>query len=236
MRLAQSVLIAAFIALLPATPGRAFSDAELIDGFMRTVFGSEHPSWGLQSGIVKKYTKPVHVYVDDRSASGRGPEVAAFVRSLPRLIRGLRVRLVANPKDANYRVFVIDRADYRRIVSREVYGLTASTYAPGKCLVRLVSSSSGISRSDAVIVADEGDFLFQRCMVEEVLQGLGPANDDDTLGKSVFNDRSQHAEFTSFDRHILNMLYHPLVRAGMNRREAREVLPLVAAEINARLN
>jgi hypothetical protein len=236
MRFARSVLIAALIVLLPATPGRAFSDAELIDGFMRTVFGSEYPSWGLQSGIVKKYTRPVHVYVDDRSATGRGPEVAAFVRSLPGLIRGLRVRLVADPRQANYRIFVIDRADYRRIVSREVYGLTASTYAPGKCLVRIVSSSAGISRSDAVIVADEGDFLFRRCMVEEVLQGLGPANDDDTLSESVFNDRSQHAEFTSFDRRILSMLYHPLVRAGMNRREAQQILPLVAAEISARLH
>lgn len=235
MRLVPSVLLIALFALLPATPGRAFSDAELIDGFMRTVFGSEYPSWGRQAGIVKKYTQPVHVYVDDRSAGRRGPEVEAFIRTLPGLIRGLRMSVVSDPADADYRVFVIDRADYRRVVSREVYGLTASTYAPGKCLVRVVSSSAGISRSDAVIVANEGEFLFHRCMVEEILQGLGPANDDDTLAESVFNDRSTHATFTSFDRHILSMLYHPLVRAGMNERRAREVLPVVAAEIQARL-
>ena len=228
-------LLLVLLLCLPMSPARAFTDDALIDGFMRTVFGSEYPSWGRQAGIVKKYMKPVHVYVDDRSAGRRGPEVEAFIRTLPGLIRGLRISVVSDPAAANYRVFVIDRADYRRVVSREVYGLTASTYAPGKCLVRVVSSSAGISRSDAVVVASEGEFLFHRCMVEEILQGLGPVNDDDTLSESVFNDRSTHATFTSFDRHILSMLYHPLVRAGMDERRAREVLPVVAAEIRARL-
>ena len=65
-----------------------------------------------------------------------------------------------------------------------------------------------------MIVADEGDFLFRRCMVEEVLQGLGPVNDDRTLSQSVFNDRSPHSTFTSFDRHLVNMLYDPRVAPG----------------------
>ena len=72
-------------------------------------------------------------------------------------------------------------------------------------------------------------------MVEEVLQGLGPVNDDPTLKQSVFNDRSRHATFTNFDRHILNMLYHPLIRPGMSKEEASVVLPRVAAEVRARL-
>ncbi len=136
--------------------------------------------------------------------------MAAFVRSLPGLIDGLQIAVVDDPSAANYRVLVLNRADYRRVVSREVYGRTTSTYAPGKCVVRVISGGSGgISRADAAIVADEGDFLFHRCTVEEVLQGLGPLNDDPTLDESVFNDKSRHDTFTSFDRHILNMLYHP---------------------------
>jgi hypothetical protein len=206
-----------------------------MDGFMRTVFGSEYSSWGSQANVVKKFTGPVHVYIDDRSSARRGGEVAAFVRALPGLISGLRIDVVDDPFAANYRVFVLNRADYRRVVSREVYGRSASTYAPGKCVVRVVSGGSGISRADAAIVADEGNFLFRRCMVEEVLQGLGPLNDDSSLKESVFNDRSRHATFTSFDRHILNMLYHPAVHAGMTRDEVSGVLPLVAAEVRARL-
>jgi hypothetical protein len=100
--------------------------------------------------------------------------------------------------------------------------------------VRVVSGRGGIKRSDAVIVADEGEFLFRRCLVEEVLQGLGPANDDATLSHSVFNDRSVHSTFTSFDRFILNMLYDPRVRPGMRKAEANSVLPAVLADIRAR--
>jgi Protein of unknown function (DUF2927) len=228
-------LAVALLLCLVATPGLAFSNAELIDGFQRTVFGSEYPSAGWQSNIVKKFVKPVRVYVDDRSGMGRGAEVANFVRSLPNLIGGLDVRVVAAPAAANFRVFVVDRSDYRTIVAREVYGRPTSTFAPGKCLVRVVSTSSGIIRSDAVIVADEGDFLFRRCTVEEVLQGLGPVNDDRTLSQSVFNDRSPHSTFTSFDRHLVNMLYDPRVRPGMSEADVGRVLPAVAATVSARL-
>ena len=152
---------------------------------------------------------------------------------LPQLIAGLEVQIVGDPGAANYRVFVLDRAEYREVITSEVYERPTSTFAPGRCLVRVVSSMSGISRSDAVIVADEGDFLFRRCMVEEILQGLGPVNDDRSLIESVFNDQSLYSEFTLFDRHILNMLYDPRIEPGMTKLEAGRVLPDVAADIRA---
>lgn len=223
------------VVLLQVMPAWAFTDAALVDGFRRTVFGSEFRSFGRQADIVKKFVKPVRVYVDDRSREKRGSEVAAFVGSLPPLVRGLDIEVVAVPAAANFRIFVLDRKDYAAVVSREVYGLTASTNAPGKCLVRIVSSSAGISRSDAVIVADEGEALFRRCTIEEVLQGLGPANDDATLAESVFNDHSRHVAFTAFDRHLLNMLYDPRVRPGMDRATVGGVLSEVAADVRARL-
>jgi hypothetical protein len=228
-------LVAAGLALLSTASAQAFSDAELIDGFNRTVFGSEYRSFGWQSYLVKKYTGPVRLFVDDRSEARRGAELARFVQALPALISGLDISVVSSPEKANYRIYVIDRADYRQIVSEAIYGQPSASFTPGKCLVRIVSTSSGITRSDAVIVADEGDFLFHRCMVEETLQGLGPINDDATLGESVFNDGSKHSEFTSFDRHILNMLYDPRIEPGMTKLEVDRVLPKVLAGVQARL-
>lgn len=228
-------LIVALLLALPATPGHAFSNDELIDGFERTVFGSEYQSFGWQSFLVKKFAAPVRVFVDDRSRSRRGPEIAAFIRTLPAEIAGLDIDIVEKPSEANYRVYVVDRAAYRDVVAREVYGRPDSSFTPGKCLVRVISTSAGISRSDAVIVADEGDFLFHRCMVEETLQGLGPVNDDRSLDQSVFNDRSRHSSLTDFDRRLLNMLYHPMIEPGMTKLEAKRVLPAVAADVQGRL-
>jgi hypothetical protein len=236
MRRAPAAVTALLFVALSATPGRAFSDAQLIDGFNRTVFGSEYPSWGWQAYMVKKFAGPVRFAIIDRSAARRGGEVAQFVRSLPGLIRGLDARLVENGSRANFRIFVVDRAQYRDVVANEIYNRPSSAFAPGKCLVRVISGRNGISRSDAVIVADEGEFLFRRCMTEEVLQGLGPVNDDPSLPESVFNDTSRNADFTRFDRHILNMLYHPALRPGMTKIETRRILPEVAAEVRARLD
>jgi hypothetical protein len=233
VRLPFSLIVAILFAL--PTPARAFTDAELIDAFERTVFGSEYQSFGWQSFLVKKFPGPVRVFVDDRSSAQRGNEIATFVRSLPDDIAGLDIGVVEDPSESNYRIFVVDRIAYHDVVAGEVYGRPSSAFTPGRCLVRVVSTSAGISRSDAVIVADEGDFLFHRCMIEETLQGLGPVNDDRSLDESVFNDRSSHATFTNFDRHILNMLYHPLIEPGMTKLEARRVLPTVAADVQARL-
>ncbi|HEX9906561.1 MAG TPA: DUF2927 domain-containing protein [Propylenella sp.] len=235
MRPALLSLTAALLLVVSAGPGRAFSDAELADAFERTVFGSEYPSWGWQSRLVKKFTETVRFYVDDRSAARRGGEVLAFVRSLPGLIDGLRVAVAAGPEAANFRVFVVDRADYNSVVTSDVYGRPSSSFAPGKCLVRVVSSMSGISRADAVVVADEGEFLFRRCMTEEVLQGLGPVNDDASLAASMFNDNSRASAFTRLDRFILNMLYHPLVQPGMTKAEMSRVMPAVIRDVRARL-
>jgi hypothetical protein len=235
MRLAQFSTILTLLVGLYAAPAQAFTDDELIDGFDRTVFGSEYQGFGWQSHLVKKYAQPVRLFVDDRSQARRGEEIARFVRTLPGLISGLDISVVESAAKANFRVFVIDRADYPDVVSREIYNRPSSRFAPGKCLVRVVSTSAGITRSDAVVVADEGDFLFRRCTIEEVLQGLGPINDDASLSESVFNDRSRHATFTAFDRHILNMLYNPLVEPGMTKLEVARVLAKVAAEVQASL-
>lgn len=235
MSLSRFLLLLAALILGSASHGQAFTDAELIDGFDRTVFGSEYPNWGWQSSLVKKFADPARVYVDDRSGLGRGADALRFIKSLPRSIQGLQLQVVADPAEANFRVFILNRANYRRVVTSEIYDRPSSGFAPGKCLVRLVSSRNGIERTDAVIVADEGEFLFQRCLTEEVLQGLGPVNDDGGLDESVFNDRSRHASFTDFDRHLLNMLYHPAIRAGMTRAEVRRILPAVAADVRTRL-
>jgi len=78
MRLAPITLLTFLLVALSATPGRAFTDVELIDGFMRTVFGSEFPAWNGQAGIVKKYARTVRVFVDDRSKARRGAEVVVL--------------------------------------------------------------------------------------------------------------------------------------------------------------
>lgn len=211
-----------------------FSTEELTDGFMKTVFGLEYRSWSWQPYLVKKYVIPVRFYIHNHARKNRKQVIQSFIQSLEGNIRGLSVSMAARPEDANFHIYVVDRDQYRDVVRSNIYENSRAD-APGRCLVRVVSDSRGISRSSAVIVSDEGDFLFRRCLVEEVLQGLGPMNDDDSLAHSVFNDRSRHSRFTTFDRFILNMLYHPSIRPGMTPKQVEPLLPGVVREVRRQI-
>ena len=230
------MLLACVLLLPPSSAAQAtrLSDQQLIDAFNATVFGAEYSSWGWHTRVVKKYVKPVRVFIDNRARRNRSRAVARFVRSLSRVIRGIEITIVNDPDEANFTIYVVDRKAYKDVVRREVYRQRAMN-VPGRCLVRVVSAPSGIRRSDAVIVSDEGEFLFKRCLVEEILQGLGPVNDNSSLKESVFNDTSKHARFTKHDRYILNMLYDRRIRPGMNQREVREVLPAVLKDARRRI-
>lgn len=231
-----AILFAAFLLLSgpSATQATRYSDQQLIKAFNATVFGAEYSSWGWHTRVVKKYVKPVLVYIDNRARRDRSSAVARFVGSLSAIIRGIEISIVDEPSKANFIIYVVDRKAYKDVVRNEVYR-QRSMNVPGRCLVRVVSGPSGIRRSDAVIVSDEGEFLFKRCLVEEILQGLGPVNDNSSLKYSVFNDTSKYSSFTKHDRYILNMLYDKRIRPGMNQHEVSKVLPAVLKDARRRI-
>ncbi len=229
-----TLLIAFIVAAWPVGQGRAmtesFSTEEMIDGFMKTVFGLEYRTWSWQPYLVKKYTGQVRFYIHNLARKNRKPVITRFIQSLNNNIHGLKTTVVSNPEEANFHIYVVDRDQYRDVVRSDVYD-DSKADVPGRCLVRVISDRHGISRSSAVIVSDEGDFLFRRCMVEEVLQGLGPMNDNETLVHSVFNDRSRHSRFTPFDKFILNMLYHQKIEPGMSPKQVEPLLPGIVREL-----
>lgn len=233
------ILPALLLVFLSASPSVAaadtFSTEELMEGFQKTVFGLEYRVWGWRPYIVKKFTVPVRFYVHNLAKKNRTPTVHSFVHSIGRKIHGLTTDLASSAESANFQVYVVDRAQYEDVVRRDVYR-DARAKVPGRCLVRVISGKWGIKRSAAVIVSDEGEFLFRRCLVEELLQGLGPMNDDDRLIHSVFNDRSRHSRFTAFDQILLNMLYDDRIKPGMSTKEIKDILPLVTRDARRRVH
>lgn len=200
-----------------------------MDGFEKTVFGLEHRTWSWRPYRVKKFTGPVLFYVHNLSKQDRSGTVQRFIREINRRINNLSTGLVSTPAEANFEIYVVDRDQYEAVVKTDVYR-NARAKVPGRCLVRVVSGRKGIKRSSAVIVSDDGEFLFRRCLVEEILQGLGPMNDNASLAHSVFNDSSRHSRFTVFDQIILNMLYDPRIKPGMSVKQTRDLLPQVVRD------
>jgi hypothetical protein len=213
------------ICILSLAPAHAQTkQADLIRGFNATVFGSEYAAGRSQTAYVRKFVRQVRVHVDDRATKSRSAQARSFLLGLNRDIRGISLRLVDRPRAANFKIIIVDEADYARTVQRDVYG-NSSTPVRGRCIVRSFFTRTGIRRATAVIVSDRGERLFRRCLIEETLQGLGPLNEDRRLMQSVFNDASRQTSFTRFDRLIMNMLYDPLLPVGMSQQRAQRLLP-----------
>ncbi len=231
MLFVASVAASLGVAIRPASAESiaSFSDDELMDGFHKTVFGVEYGGAAAGSAV-KKFEKGVRVKVVNLADKDRYREIAGFVSRLPRLVKGLDIRMAGPRDNPNFVVYVVDRADYVDTVRTDILG-SAKASVPGQCLVRVYPGSVGIVRSAAVIVSDEGESLFRRCMVEEILQGLGPMNDNAALYASVFNDRSSYDRFMPFDRAVVSMLYDRRIRPGMTLREVGTLLPEVLADV-----
>jgi len=225
----------AFSASLPSrASSETFTTAEILYGFEQTVFGLEYNNWGWRPYMVKKFTDPVRFYIHNLAARDRSGTVRRFIGEIDQRVAGLSASVVQRPADANFEVFVVDRKQYEPVVRTDVYK-NPTAKVPGRCLVRVISGRNGIRHSSAVIVSDEGEFLFRRCLVEEILQGLGPMNDNEKLPHSVFNDSSRHNRFTVFDQIILNMLYDPRIKPGMSAKQIRDFLPLIARNARRRV-
>lgn len=70
---------------------------------------------------------------------------------------------------------------------------------------------------------------IRSCILEEIMQALGPSNDLGALGDSMFNDDNAHTWPTSFDLAMLAMLYDPALKPGMTLKATRKAA-LGAAE------
>ena len=231
-----SVFVAAlFSACLGVTAWAvpSFSDRELIDGFMRTVFGSENV-WVARraKNRVSKFSGPVRVHIVNKSGSGQSRAVRRFIADVNRRVPRLAISTTRSSARANYQVFLVRRADYRSVIRDTLPDIRTGFLERAACSgIAFLRADGAISRAMAFVVVDEGQRTFRHCMVEEILQGLGPSNDSPRLRHSIFNDRSATDQFTPFDTYLLNMLYHPRIRPGMTRTDVRALLPSIVRDV-----
>ena len=218
-----------------AAERKTFTDAQIFDGFFKTVFGAE---LGLAGRVdrVRKYVVPVRIYIENRAKRDRSADVRKVIDDIRARIANLDIAITERRDDANYIVRLVRDRDLSKTV-RELYGKKGREIVRSlepQCLSGLRKDESyRIERSDVILVADAGDFIFYDCAYEELLQALGPIRDDPTVPWTMFNDDVQMGFFGMYDQYILNILYHPRILPGMTAAEARAVLPQVMPDVRA---
>lgn len=222
-----------------AAQAQTFTDAELIDGFIQTVFGAESDLGAAQNEgarQIKKFTGPVRYHMVSTSKVERRPTLRGFLTILSGLVDNLELVETDDVASADMLIFLSDRKDYAATIRKTVWdGVDSAFLEQNACSAVIASRRSGIERANIYLVADEAFDGLSHCMVEEIAQSLGPANDSTNLENSIFNDESDLNDFGLFDWFILNMLYDERIRPGMREAQVLPLLPDVIADVRKRL-
>jgi hypothetical protein len=98
--------------------------------------------------------------------------------------------------------------------------------------VRAFEEQAAIGATTVFIPDDTPPWLARACLVEEIAQALGPANDLYGLGPSIFNDDAAHLWPTRLDLLMLRVLYAPELRSGLGRAATRSRALLALDRLN----
>ena len=224
------------IAKLRAAEQKTFADAQIVDGFFKIAFGAELAIAG-RADRIRKYDKPVRVLVESRAKPDRRRQVADAVADIATRIDHLDIAMTGDRAAANVAVTLVRNRDLATTI-RAFYGRGRARRIERSLEPQCLSGFSKdeqyrIVHSDVILVVDAGEFIFYDCAYEELLQALGPINDDPSVPWSMFNDDVQKGFFDVYDQYLLNILYDPRIRPGMTRDEVRAVLPQVLPSVRA---
>lgn len=215
---------------------RQFTDAEIMDGFFKTSFGSELQR-GEKSDRIRKYEGPVRIFIEGRGRLDRRRQVGEIVDDIHGKIDHLDLAVTTRREEANVTVNLVAERDFAQTL-RAHYGDQQAdkiqrSLEP-QCLAGLAKDSSyRITRSDVFLIVDVGNFVFHDCGYEEILQALGPINDDNSVPWTMFNDNVSLGFFDIYDQLLLNILYHPRIKAGMTKQEVAGVLPEILSDVRS---
>jgi hypothetical protein len=211
-----------------------FSNEEIADGFFKVAFGAELQVAGGNDHI-RKFEAPVRVFVDNRVQADRSAMIAKVVADIAEHVGALDIAVTQDRRAANMVVTLVRHRDLKQTI-RAFYGPERARQIEQQlnpeCLSGFAEDRQHrIQRAEVILAADGSDFRFFDCAYEELLQSLGPINDDRSVPWTMFNDDVQMGFFDLYDQYLLNILYDTRVRPGMTRDEVKAVLPEVLPQV-----
>ncbi len=211
-----------------------YTDNEILDGFFKIAFGAEL-QLGQHVERIRKFDEPVRVLVIDQSHPKR--DLAAVVSDIGARVNHLDIALTNDARTANVIVTLVHARDFKPTV-RRIFGAEKATQIEQTLTPECLSGFGKdqyyrIRHAEVILPVDAGEFTFLDCAYEELLQALGPVNDDSSVPWTMFNDDVQMGFFDTYDQYLLNILYHTRIRPGMTKEEVRNSLPKVLPAVRS---
>jgi hypothetical protein len=213
-----------------------FTDSEIADGFFKVAFGAEFNLAG-RIDRIRKFDGPVRIFPLSLAKPDRRAQLAAIVTDIRSRVDNLDLALVQDLAAAN----LIVRMVYNRDINRTIRAFVGRDQATRirrsldpQCLSGFRKDAAyRIEYAEVILPVDAGEFTFYDCAYEELLQALGPINDDPSVPWTMFNDNVRLGFFGIYDQYLLNILYHRQILPGMTVAEVRAILPTVLPAVRA---
>lgn len=219
-------------AALPVGSTR-YSNRSLADVFVLLTHGLE---WGANRPNLVRYEAPISVGLT-------GPGSVQYAGFLDSYLAQLRSRsgitIARGPGPHNLAIRFVPGNAFRRRAPRQSCLVAPgqmdwATFAtnPARYGTRAFETQTALSAMTVFIPDNAEPFLVRICLIEEIAQALGPANDLYGLGPSIFNDDGAHVWPTRLDYLMLRVLYAPEMRTGLSAAETRSRARTVLDRLN----
>ncbi len=254
MRLLLALLLCAGCAagrVAPFTPGEippmpsmgadlpagstAYANDDLAEVFTRLTLDME---WGASRPHLVRYEAPVRVRLSGEGAGGYRDFTALLLRLLARDSQ-VDIAPTDDEAAANLHVRFVNGQEWQRMLPSQacIVAHGAPTWSdfrrdPNRYVGDAMVSSPVLEQATVFIPQNHPPYRVRRCLIEEIIQALGPANDFFGVADTIFNDDSAHVWPTRLDLLMLRVLYDDTMRTGLGRDETRAAARRVLAALN----
>jgi hypothetical protein len=225
----------AFPALGTAVPAghTGYDNASLARLFVSLSHDTE---WGARRRHLVRYEAPVSVGLEGAGVESHLAFLDAFLGQIAR-DSGVEIARDAGPANLHVRFVAGRRFDALLPTAFCVVGQgdvrwDAFAADPSNFGARALLAADRITQMTIFIPDTAPPYLVRNCLLEDIPQALGLANDLYGLGSSIFNDDAAHLWPTKLDYLMLSVLYAPEMTTGLDRRQSEARAFAVLNRIN----
>ena len=229
----------AWLGLLGLLSGfsNGLSDQQILRNFDRIAFGNEYT--GEKFSRVRKWAEPIRLGIQGKYHPNHfETNVRQYAQDLQK-ITGYPVSLYYsykmqkegrlardfNKKKVNVILYYLPKRDIAKNIAQYYDNSSAAVdkmVRSSTCFAKYFRRRNEIRVAIVVFPDHLPRDIIRACVVEELAQIMGLANDSDQVNPSIFNDSSLHRELTDHDKTLLKILYDPRITFNMRRRDALE--------------
>lgn len=198
----------------------AYMRRHLVDYFQLIALKSEY---GQNLPILKKWTKPMSIYVSGDLDSLLMTELATIIEELnPLFTDGFNIEIVNDSLVSNFHIYLGDKVTYGKM-----YPKTTSLLKENDGLFTYyLNEDFSIKSGHLFVELHELPIRFQKHILrEELTQSLGLPNDIDSYPHSIFYKNWSDVQcYSELDIEVIRLLYHPELIPNLGVNSVRSIL------------